>query len=425
MKPAITLLLIFSIQLIVLPQANYIQSIDFDSQQRTVFGLSGFYDSSYAKRYKDGNLESWNLTEIFNRNFLYVSTAVDQYDNIWAYMQDKLYKYDGSLWSEYDIPSAPVSGQKYSDLSIYNNHLWLTTYTGGIYHDIGAYKLNLSDMIWQMFNSSNSVFPSFVQVGKIFHTGDSTWIGTNKGLVLIYNDVVSVELDTTITPLLPTQAIYCYFEDSNKNRWLGTFNYGLVKWVDNSTFIAYNSSNTDLPNNFINAIAEDSEGNLWLATDAGFAVLKNNNIISYAHLNNNGMVTLAVDEEDKIWLGEMGTGELLMFDGNILISVTNIKEETEMPVNFSLFQNYPNPFNPTTKIKFSIPKSGTVQIKVYDLLGKEITTLVNEYKLAGTYELDFDAASPDGSGQVLPSGVYFYRMISGSYYETKKMMILR
>lgn len=418
MKVSFTFLFIVSIQIIIFPQANYIQSIDFDSEQRTVFGLSGFYDSSYVMRYKDGNLEKWNLTQIFNRNFLYVSTAVDQNDNIWAYMQNKLYKYDGNLWTEHAIPNAPTSGQKYSDLSIHNNILWLTTYTGGVYHDIGAYKVNLSDMSWHLFNSSNSDFPSFVQVGKIFHSGDSTWIGTNKGLILIYNDVVTIELDTTVTPLLSTQAIYCFFIDSNNNKWLGTFNYGLVKWVDNSNFISFNSGNTDLPNNFINAIDEDSEGNLWLATDAGFAAFKNNAIISYAHLNNNGMVTLAVDEQDRIWLGEMWTGELLMFDGNTLTSVTNIKDENGIPSNFNLYQNYPNPFNPVTKIKYSVPKSEVVQIKVYDILGKEVETLLNEFRQAGVHEVEFAADN-------LPSGVYFYRMISGSYAETKKLVLLR
>lgn len=86
--------------------------------------------------------------------------------------------------------------------------------------------------------------------------------------------------------------------------------------------------------------------------------------------------------------------------------------------NYFLFQNYPNPFNPITNIKYSIPKSDIVIIKVYDILGKEITTLLNEYKQAGAYEVNFNASN-------LPSGVYFYRMISGSYSETKKMILLR
>lgn len=96
----------------------------------------------------------------------------------------------------------------------------------------------------------------------------------------------------------------------------------------------------------------------------------------------------------------------------------SITDEGDLLTDYFLFQNYPNPFNPITKIKFSIPKSDIVKIRVYDVLGKEIQTLLNEYKTTGSYEVEFDASS-------LPSGVYFYQMISGSYAETKKMILLR
>jgi hypothetical protein len=85
---------------------------------------------------------------------------------------------------------------------------------------------------------------------------------------------------------------------------------------------------------------------------------------------------------------------------------------------FKLFQNYPNPFNPSTKIKFSISEPNFIQIKVFDVLGKEIKTIVNDFKKTGSYEIDFDASN-------LPSGVYFYRIITGKFSETKKMLLLR
>ncbi|GBD88474.1 hypothetical protein BMS3Abin03_02410 [bacterium BMS3Abin03] len=101
--------------------------------------------------------------------------------------------------------------------------------------------------------------------------------------------------------------------------------------------------------------------------------------------------------------------------------------EIAVPTKFSLEQNYPNPFNPTTKIKFSIAKSpllggdgrgGLVTLKVYDILGSEVATLVNEEKSAGTYEVEFDASN-------LPSGIYFYRLESGSFSSTKKLILLK
>jgi len=86
--------------------------------------------------------------------------------------------------------------------------------------------------------------------------------------------------------------------------------------------------------------------------------------------------------------------------------------------SFGLFQNYPNPFNPTTNIEFRITEFGLTTLRVYDVLGKEITTLVNEEKPAGSYEVEFSAAN-------LPSGVYFYKLQAGSFVETKKMVLLR
>jgi len=106
--------------------------------------------------------------------------------------------------------------------------------------------------------------------------------------------------------------------------------------------------------------------------------------------------------------------------------VTDVGEEEKIPEEFILYQNYPNPFNPATKIKFIIPNviaSGAKQslftsLKIYDILGDEITTLVNEEKQVGEYEIEFD-----GTGLV--SGMYFYSLKSGNYSETKKMILLK
>jgi len=88
---------------------------------------------------------------------------------------------------------------------------------------------------------------------------------------------------------------------------------------------------------------------------------------------------------------------------------------------YSLFANYPNPFNPTTRISYSLKEEGLVTLKVYDVLGKEVATLVNEDKPAGFYEVEFDASTLGG----LPSGIYFYKMQAGKFTAVNKMMLLR
>jgi hypothetical protein len=99
-------------------------------------------------------------------------------------------------------------------------------------------------------------------------------------------------------------------------------------------------------------------------------------------------------------------------------AVTNIEDEFTTPENFYLSQNYPNPFNPSTKIEFRIAESGFVNLIVYDVLGNEITTLVSENKTTGTYEVNWKAEN-------IPSGVYFYKITTGNFIETKKMLLLR
>jgi hypothetical protein len=96
-----------------------------------------------------------------------------------------------------------------------------------------------------------------------------------------------------------------------------------------------------------------------------------------------------------------------------------------MPDKFSLYQNYPNPFNPSTIIEFVIPKSSFVNLRVYDVLGNEVAILVNEEKPTGNYEIELDASSlPDGKVR-LSSGIYFYKLQTGEYSETKKMILLK
>jgi hypothetical protein len=91
---------------------------------------------------------------------------------------------------------------------------------------------------------------------------------------------------------------------------------------------------------------------------------------------------------------------------------------SEIPANYSLAQNFPNPFNPTTNIKFAISKTGFVNLKVYDLAGREVSSLVNEVLTAGSYDYSF-------SGSNLSSGIYFYTLRADGFTETKKMMLIK
>ena len=109
---------------------------------------------------------------------------------------------------------------------------------------------------------------------------------------------------------------------------------------------------------------------------------------------------------------------------DIILITKNDKEDISndsrniVPNEYTLSQNYPNPFNPTTKINFALPKQGFVSLKIYDITGREIQTLVNEVKQAGYYSVDFNGSS-------LSSGVYFYMIKSGDFVMTKRMVLIK
>ena len=118
-------------------------------------------------------------------------------------------------------------------------------------------------------------------------------------------------------------------------------------------------------------------------------------------------------------LGESQFGNDIYIDSVCVRTLTGIIPQTSLiPKTYSLSQNFPNPFNPTTLIKYGIPKQGLVKIVVYDVLGREVSTLINEVKQAGTYEINFNASN-------LSSGVYFYRITAGDFTDVKKMMLIK
>jgi hypothetical protein len=165
-------------------------------------------------------------------------------------------------------------------------------------------------------------------------------------------------------------------------------------------------------------IETDSSGNkLWTDTFGGIGT---DEAISFQQITNGGFIIAGRTES-------FGAGDYDAWLMKTTPNVSNIEPNTELLISdFSLQQNYPNPFNPSTKISWQSPVGSWQTLKVYDVLGNEVVTLVDEYKPAGSYEVEFDAPS-------LTSGVYFYQLkvvdpesSSGqAYIETKKMILLK
>lgn len=122
-----------------------------------------------------------------------------------------------------------------------------------------------------------------------------------------------------------------------------------------------------------------------------------------------------VNEDVNFFISDIQRDDVTLEKSNLL--VRNFKGEG-IPIVYDLAQNYPNPFNPSTTIRYQIPQDGIVTLKIYDILGSEVATLVNEEKVAGKYEVNFNASS-------LASGVYIYKIQAGSFINSKKMLLLK
>ena len=108
-----------------------------------------------------------------------------------------------------------------------------------------------------------------------------------------------------------------------------------------------------------------------------------------------------------------------LIDSHLVSSAVVNGVEGSSPINeYKLFQNYPNPFNPTTTITYTIPRAGVISMKIFDILGREVTSLVNDYKLAGQYSIVFD-------GSNLTSGVYVYQLKANDYVASQKLVLLK
>ncbi len=190
--------------------------------------------------------------------------------------------------------------------------------------------------------------------------------------------------------------------------------YGLNRSTDNGltfTDIGSHSNGVSLRTACVNR-----NGDLFIAMDDR-NVYYSDNLGDSWELINQGLpagsyFNVLISADGKIYGGTNNRG-VMIYD-----TPTNINSGTEITGHYNLFQNYPNPFNPVTIIKYELRITNDVKIKVYDILGTEVSTLINEKQEAGSYEVEFD-------GSRFAGGVYFYRIDSGEFSQTKRMMLIK
>jgi hypothetical protein len=238
--------------------------------------------------------------------------------------------------------------------------------------------------------------------------GNNTFAGTtNYGVYLSTDNGTSWNQTSLNNRTVLSLAV------NGNNTFAGTTNYGVYLSTDNGT----SWTQTSLNNRSTYSLAVNVN-NVFAGTIVNGVYVSNNNGSSWLQ-RNEGLGNLTIDAlcilNNYIFAGT----DVSVYRRPLGELITNIKPVSELISEYyTLHQNYPNPFNPSTRIKFSLPESGFTTLKVYNMLGKEVATLVNESLKPGTYEVDWNASQ-------YSSGVYFYKLEAGDFRETKRMMLTK
>lgn len=251
----------------------------------------------------------------------------------------------------------------------------------------------------------------------------------DAGDVIRYN----VYLSNRIKPSLVVKNVSSnYYFPQNFSLPENTTFYWKVEAVDmnseknESSVWSFHTPNHGDPNTRVRAALDilSSSGGITVPTPGHYSYLKDYYTYLYAVADSNfkfdnwtNQAGIIISSQNPLFI-KFDTAK--WFKANFSSTNTDINEDSfsELPLNYKLFNCYPNPFNPITTISYSVPRFQLVTLKIYDILGREISTLVNEFKPPGNYKVQFD-------GRNLSSSVYYYQMIAGKYVETKKLILLK
>jgi len=394
------------------------------------------YDSNGTQKWQ--SIYEWNILsdnigisiKTIDSEFLYVCCESDINAN-----------YDCSLVKYDQLTGDTVWVRKYSDLSPIDMAVdnWGNTFITGNFQGFRTIKYDIGGNLKWVANTTQAGDAHSICIdkqGNVYVTGDvfdhaldcitvkydstgiTKWIKKFDGSGQ-YDNSYSVTTDDS------SNVFICgYSEDASYNKAFLVVKYstlGIQQWV-----ASFNTAHEDQAWRILTDRSGSSYVTGW--ADYSFCTIKYspNGVLSWQRSYN--------------YNGSSSSATSIAFDsiGNVFVSGTSNSNQTgndiatikysqpigiaqisqNIPSDFSLLQNYPNPFNPVTNIKFDIPQRSIVKISIYDILGKDISVLVNEELNPGTFEVNWDASN-------FPSGVYFYKIVTDDFTESKKMVLIK
>jgi len=316
---------------------------------------------------------------------------------------------------------------------VYYDGVFRSTDNGDSWEQVNTYLTykNVNDLA---INSSDHIFAAIEEFG-IYRSTDNanTWLQINSGLTNLYVNSLFTSMNGSVfagtdggifkstnngdswelkNSGLSNQTILTFAGNSLGHVFAGTMG-GIFRSTDGGE--NWLQINNGLSGLVTRCIVIDSEDHIFMGGSSVYRSIDNgDNWVKIEDGLYSTPLSLAVNSNNKIFAGTTGAGVFYLTE--VPTSVDYFQTLTLS--NFTLQQNYPNPFNSATAIQYSIPHRCNVTLKVYDILGKEVTTLVNEEKDQGVYTINFDANN-------LASGLYLYRIQAGSFVETKKMILMK
>jgi len=299
------------------------------------------------------------------------------------------------------------NGINWLQSSLVGRAVWSLTVTGSYVFagtsQYGVYISSNNGVNWSQVNFNYNSVPSLTTIGTTIYAGtfgSGVFKSTNNGSNWTQTGLNNLD-------------VRCLTVSGN-NILAGTEFQGIFLSTNNGS----NWTQTSLNDKHIYCITI-SGNNIFAGTDSFGVYVSTNFGISWTQ-KNQGLTNLRAVSSlliigNDIFAGTYGSS-VWRRPLSEIIGIQNIS--TEIPSAFSLSQNYPNPFNPSTTIRFQVTGNSEVVIKVYDVQGREVQTLVNEKLQPGVYETSFD-------GSRLTSGVYFYKLIADGFTETKKMLLIK
>jgi len=296
-----------------------------------------------------------------------------------------------------------------SSIVLNGNYVFATADGYGSY---GIYVSTNRGASWNPANNGLTNRPIF----SLAADGNNIYAGANNGNIfrstnngINWDSVSCVLADSEVTPLVV----------KGHNIYTGTYNSGV--FVSNDSGKSWRKISAGLEH--LSTISIIDENKILAGTlGQGVFILTRPDTVWQAI--NEGLPDTSFDhyvfsiltDSKNIYIGTASSGVWKRPLSEVITSVNQIKNN--IPDNFELYQNYPNPFNPETTIEYSIPKASHVIITIFDLLGREVTKLINEEKQPGNYSFEFNAGK-------FASGVYFYRMQAGNFISTRKLVLLK